>query len=175
MPARVADAHGRLLAMSTDRRFPPPTGDERAVTLGWLDWQRATVHHKSEGVGDAEARRRVLPTSELTVASLVTHLRWVEWHWFERSFLGAPAREAGLDWVVGPEPMAELLAAYDAQCARSRTIVDQHDFDELEAYAPAGIERVSLRWIVGHVIEETARHLGHLDLIREALDGARGY
>ena len=53
--------------------------------------------------------------------------------------------------------------------------MEQHDFDELEAYAPAGVELVSLRWIVGHVVEETARHLGHLDLIREALDGARGY
>lgn len=74
--------------MSTDRRFPPPQGDERAVTLGWLDWQRATVPRKCAGLGDAEARRRVLPTSELTVASLVGHLRWVEWHWFERSSLG---------------------------------------------------------------------------------------
>jgi uncharacterized damage-inducible protein DinB len=145
------------------------------VTLGWLDWQRATVHRKCASLGEAEARRQVLPTSELTVASLVTHLRRTEWHWFERSFLGAPARDASLDWAVGTEPLDELLEAYDAQCARSRTVVDQHDFDELEAYAPAGIELVSLRWIVGHVVEETARHLGHLDLIREALDGARGY
>ena len=161
--------------MSTERRFPPPLGDERAVTLGWLDWQRATVHRKCADLGDAEARRRVVPSSELTVASLVTHLRWTEWHWFERSFLGAPARDASLDWVVGSESLEELLEAYEAQCARSRTIVDQHDLDELEAYAPEGIELVSLRWIVGHVVEETARHLGHLDLIREALDGSRGY
>ena len=161
--------------MSTERRFPPPRGDERAVTLGWLDWQRATVHRKFAGLGDSDAPRQVLPTSGLTVASLVTHLRWTEWHWFERSFLGAPARDASLDWVVGSEPRDELLEAYDAQCARSRTIVEQHDFDELEAYAPEGIELVSLRWIVGHVVEETARHLGHLDLIREALDGSRGY
>ena len=161
--------------MSTERRFPPPRGDERAVTLGWLDWQRATVHRKCAGLGDSEARRQVLPTSELTVASLVTHLRWTEWHWFERSFLGAPARDASLDWVVGSESMDELLEAYEEQCARSRTIVEQHGFDELEVYAPEGIELVSLRWIVGHVVEETARHLGHLDLIREALDGSRGY
>jgi hypothetical protein len=161
--------------MSTERRFPPPRGDERTVTLGWLDWQRATVHRKCAGLGDVEARRQVLPTSALTVASLVTHLRWIEWHWFERSFLGAPARDASLDWVVGSEPLDELLEAYDAQCARSRTIVDEHHFDELEAYAPQGIELVSLRWIVRHVVEETAPHLGHLDLIREALDGSRGY
>ena len=166
---------GRLLTMSTERRFPPPRGDERAVTLGWLDWQRATVHRKSEGLGDSDARRQVLPTSELTVASLVTHLRWTEWHWFERSFLGAPARDASLDWIVGSEALDELLEAYEAQCARSRTIVEQHDFDEVEAYAPEGIELVSLRLIVGHVVEETARHLGHLDLLREALDGSRGY
>ena len=114
------------------------------------------MHRKCAGLGDSEARRQVLPTSELTVASLVTHLRWTEWHWFERSFLGAPARDASLDWVVGSEPLDELLDAYDAQCARSRTIVEQHDFDEVEAYAPAGIELVSLRWIVGHVVEDGA-------------------
>ena len=161
--------------MSTERRFPPPRGDERAVTLGWLDWQRATVHRKCAGLGDADARRQVLPTSELTVASLVTHLRSIEWGCFERNFLGAPAHEVRSDWVVGSEPLDELLETYAEQCARSRAIVDTHDFDELEAYAPEGIELVSLRWIVGHVVEETARHLGHLDLIREALDGSRGY
>ena len=69
---------GRLLTMSIDRRFPPPRGDERAVTLGWLDWQRATVHRKCEG--------------------------------------------------LGAEPLDELLTAYGAQCARSRTIVEQHGF-----------------------------------------------
>ena len=160
-----------------ERQFPPARGDERAVTLGWLDWQRATVHRKCAGLDDEAARRQAVPTSELTVASVVSHLRWVEWGWFERSFVGRPAHEGNQagGWAVDPAPLDELLEAYAAQCARSRAIVEKHDLDDVEAYAPEGIDLVSLRWIVGHVIEETARHLGHLDLLREALDGTRGY
>ena len=163
--------------MSLERRFPPARGDDRAVLLGWLDWQRATVHRKCAGLDDESVVRRAVVTSELTVASVVSHLRWVEWHWFERSFLGRPADEGDPSggWVVTSLTMGRILEAYDAQCARSRAIVEEHDLDDLEAYAPDGIELVSLRWIIGHVTEETARHLGHLDLLREALDGARGY
>jgi uncharacterized damage-inducible protein DinB len=163
--------------MSLERRFPTALGDERAVTLGWLDWQRATVHRKCAGIDEDAARRRAVPTSELTVASVVSHLRWVEWHWFERSFVGRPGHEgdpAG-GWASDLTPLDELLEAYAEQCERSRTTVEQHDLDDVEAYAPEGIDLVSLRWIVGHVTEETARHLGHLDLLREALDGTRGY
>jgi hypothetical protein len=139
-------------------------------------WER-TPPKTSAWVKDEEAaRRRPVPSSELSIASVVSHLRSVEWHWFERSFLGddSDADPSG-GWVLGAEPLAELLDAYDAQCARSRDIVAAHDLDEIEAYAPAGLPLVSLRWIVGHLTEETARHLGHLDLLREAIDGSRGY
>jgi uncharacterized damage-inducible protein DinB len=159
-----------------ERSFPPGLGDERAVSTGWLEWQRATVRRKCEGLDEEAARRRPVPSSELSIASVVSHLRSVEWHWFERSFLGddSDADPSG-GWVLGSQPLAELLDAYDAQCARSRDIVAAHDLDAIEAYAPAGLPLVSLRWIVGHMTEETARHLGHLDLLREAIDGSRGY
>ena len=71
--------------------------------------------------------------------------------------------------------LVRLLAEYAGQCARSRAIVAGHGLAELEIFAPPGIELVSLRWIVGHMVEETARHLGHLDLLREVADGATGY
>lgn len=70
--------------------------------------------------------------------------------------------------------LTELLDSYDEQCARSRAIVAARGLDELEAWAPEGMELVSLHWIMCHVIEETARHLGHLDAIRELVDGMTG-
>ena len=88
---------------------------------------------------------------------------------------GAPARDGTPTRVIGPEPLDELHRRTDARTTRSRTIEEHHDFGEHEAYAPAGVKAHVVAWIVGHVVEETARHLGHLDLIREALDGSRGY
>jgi hypothetical protein len=117
----------------------------------------------------------------MTIAGVVSHLRWVEYGWFEVSFLGEPDRvpstRQGPDaqWQVDGTPLAALLDAYDQQCARSREIVAAHDLDQLEAFAPAGLELVSLRWIVVHLIEETARHLGHLDALRELADGVTSY
>lgn len=163
--------------MSVDRRFPPAQAGEREVLLGWLDWQRATVHRKCAGLSDEVAYQRPIPASALSVASVVAHLRWVESHWFERSFLGreSPAGDGNSGWDVDGVPLDVLLGAYAEQCARSRAIVEQHQLGELEAFAPEGIDVVSLRWILGHLIEETARHVGHLDLLREATDGVRGY
>jgi len=153
------------------------------MLTGWLDWQRATVPIKCEGLSEVDARRALLPSSPaMTIAGVVSHLRWVEHGWFETSFLGAPSREVstadGDPLAQGRPtdiPLARLLGEYEAQCTRSREIVAAHDLDQLEAYAPPGLELVSLRWILGHMIEETARHLGHLDALRELADGSTGY
>jgi hypothetical protein len=101
----------------------------------------------------------------------------VESHWFERSFLGreSATEDPNRGWDVDGVPLVDILSAYAEQCARSQEIVDGHQLGDLETYAPEGIKVVSLRWILGHLIEETARHLGHLDLLREAADGVRGY
>jgi uncharacterized damage-inducible protein DinB len=151
------------------------------MLTGWLDWQRATVRLKCQGLSETDARRALLPSSPLmTVAAVVSHLRWVEYGWFEVSFLGEPDRgpsshgDPDAQWKVDDTPLAVLLDAYDRQCARSREIVTAHDLDQLEAFAPPGLELVSLRWIVVHLIEETARHLGHLDALRELADGVTG-
>jgi uncharacterized damage-inducible protein DinB len=114
----------------------------------------------------------------MTVATLVAHLRWVELAWFEVSFLGAQelATDDPLDLEDPPLASLErLLSEYDAQCVRSNEIVAAARLDDLEAWAPAGLELVSLRWIVTHLIEETARHLGHLDALRELIDGTTSY
>ncbi len=152
------------------------------MLTGWLDWQRATVRLKCAGLSDVDARRAPLPSSPvMTIAGVVSHLRWVEHGWFETSFLGEPDRAPSTDddphapWRVGGIPLARLLDEYDEQCERSRAIVAAHDLDELERFAPPGLELVSLRWILGHLIEETARHLGHLDALRELADGVTSY
>jgi hypothetical protein len=146
---------------------------------GWLDFQRATVRLKCDGLSDAQARLAPLPSSpRMTVATLVAHLTWVEHSWFEVSFLGARELTAQDPFElpsVPSAPLSRLLDDYDAQCVRSREIAAAHDFDDLEAWAPEGLELVSLRWIITHLLEETARHLGHLDTLRELTDGTTSY
>jgi uncharacterized damage-inducible protein DinB len=173
----------RLMGMASEanRQLPEGMGDERAVLLGWLAWQRATVHRKCQGLSDELARRTVRPESATSISAVVSHLAWTERHWFERSFAGQEPPDAlphvaeSSGWDYGGATLAHLLANYAAQCERSDAIIAAHSLDELEAYVPEGNSVVSLRWIVCHMIEETARHLGHLDTLRERADGVTGY
>ncbi len=148
------------------------------MLVGWLEWQQHTVELKCDGVSETDAHHARLGTSpDMTIAGLVAHLTSVERDWLEGSFLGN-VELLGTDshggWRVDGQTLADLLASYRRQTARSREILAGHDLDELEAYAPPGLDLVSLRWILAHLIEETGRHLGHLDLLREMADGSRG-
>jgi uncharacterized damage-inducible protein DinB len=158
----------------------PIAGDERTLLTAWLDYHRTTVARKCEGLSDELAYRRLLPTSPLmTVAGLVGHLRWVEHSWFEHVLMGEPDlgpwtdEEPDKDFEPDGVPLAHLLADYEQQCAVSRKITAALDLDA-EAALDRGRGRVTLRWLLGHMIEETARHNGHIDIIRELLDGATG-
>ena len=143
----------------------------------------AIVHLKCEGLSDEDAHRAVLPSSPLmTVAGIVSHLRWVEHLWFEVVFLGGQAVGPGLD--EGPEdadmmvpgvPLARLLADYARQCAVSSEITAAHPLDEPGRHPDFDDSAATLRWMLIHMVEETARHAGHLDAIRELLDGKTGY
>ncbi|GLY21525.1 DinB family protein [Micromonospora sp. NBRC 101691] len=166
--------------MPPSRTRPPFVADERTQLVGWLDLQRAIVHYKCEGLTDDDAHRAVLPTSPLmTVAGIVSHLRWVENTWFEVLFLGRPAgpqiEEEDADMRVEGVPLARLLAEYDQQCAVSNEIVAAHPLDEVGRHPDYRSAGASLRWMLIHMVEETARHAGHLDTIRELLDGEKGY
>ncbi|MBW0119556.1 DinB family protein [Pseudonocardia abyssalis] len=163
---------------------PPVVADERTQLVGWLDLQRALVRWKCAGLTDEQARRAVLPGSPLmTVAGLVSHLRWTEHCWFEVLFLGGPS--AGNpqfdtdveDADMRPDgvPLARLLDEFDAQWARSDEIVAAHSLDDTGRHPDFSAGAASLRWILLHMLEETARHVGHLDTIREQLDGVTGY
>ncbi|MGY1808828.1 DinB family protein [Blastococcus sp. SYSU D00669] len=168
--------------MTPPRRRPPVVADERTQLLGWLDLQRAIVHYKCEGLSDDAAHRALLPTSPLmTVAGLVAHLRWTEHCWFEVIFAGGPSdvnpqfgEVPGADFAgAAGVPLAQLLDAYARECARSDEIVAAASFDDVAAHGEHGGE--TLRWILHHMLEETGRHVGHLDLLREQLDGTKGY
>ena len=169
--------------MNLDRVRPDFTADERTALLGWLDLQRAIVHWKCEGVSEEDAHRTVLPDSPLmTLAGLVSHLRWVEHCWFEALFRNNPAgnpqfegTEDDEDWRVDGVPLAQLLEDYRRQCDRSNEIVAEHSLDDLGTNPDFGSGRASLRWMLLHMLEETARHAGHADTVRELLDGATGY
>lgn len=162
----------------------PIAWDERTMLTTFLDYARATVHVKCEGLSDRDARRAPLPTSPLmTISGLVNHLRWVEYSWFQVRLLGEedhgpwtdddPDREMR---IAVDFPIAQLLDEYEAQCARYRDVAAALDLDTQSTWTTRSTgETVTLRWILFHLIEETARHNGHIDILREMADGVTGY
>ncbi|MEU7554390.1 DinB family protein [Streptomyces sp. NPDC044571] len=168
--------------MPISRTRPDFTADERTQLVGWLDLQRSIIQWKCEGISEEDAHRPVLPASPLmTVAGIVSHMRWTEQCWFEVLFLDHPATgpqfvgEEDADFMVEGVPLARLLQEYDRQCAASNAIIAAHDLDEVGRNRDFKSGSASLRWMLIHMIEETARHAGHLDTIRELLDGETGY
>lgn len=161
----------------------PPTWDERAMLTTFLDYARATVREKCEGVSEEKARSAPLPGSPLmTLSGLVSHLTWVEYSWFQVTFLGEedrgpwttedPDREFRIALDV---PIAQLLDEYDAQADTYRKLVAETDLLTLSQRKMRSGEPVTLGWILLHLIEETARHNGHVDILREMADGRTGY
>lgn len=166
--------------MTNDTRPSPPlTGGERDQLDGFLDFHRATVHRKALGLSEEDAHRSLLPSALMTVAGLVSHLRWVEAYWFEVVLLGqpdqAPYSDANPDGefeIAATTTMDELLDQYARQCERSREIAAKIDLDAEVPFRQD--RRVNLRWVLIHMVEETGRHAGHLDILRELLDGTTG-
>ncbi len=161
----------------------PDRWDERAVLTTMLDYVRDTVHVKCAGLSEEQARRAPLPGSPLTnISSLVSHLRWVEYYWIRVVLLGeedrAPITEQDPDaeMRLGLDvPIARLLAEYRASCDQLRDLVAPLDLDTpSQGTLSWRREPVTLRWVLMHLIEETARHNGHIDILREMADGVTG-
>ena len=168
------------------RTEPPDSGTECDLLTAYLDFQRETVLLKTEGL-TAEQLARTIPSSSLTLAGLLNHLALVEDSWFPMRFAGHPEDDvwAGIDWDADPDhefrtavdlSPDELRARYADACARSREVVAAApSLDELSVGTSRRTgNRWDLRWVLLHLIEETARHAGHADLIREAIDGTTG-
>jgi uncharacterized damage-inducible protein DinB len=165
------------------RTEPEPSADERVTLVGFLDYYRATILTKIDGLTDEQARTRFVG-SDTSLLGLVRHLSEVERSWFRRRLRGEDAPpmyysdqdpdgdfHPGLDWTI-----AEAVATYERECDVARVIVaDTASLDELTVGPIDGYGApVSLRWILVHMIEETARHAGHADILRELIDGATG-
>jgi len=161
----------------------PPSWDERTVLASMLDYVRDTVHVKCAGLTDEQARRAPLPGSPLTtISGLVSHLRWVEYYWIRVVLLGeqdqAPITDDDPDAEMRLAlsiPLARLLAEYRASCGQLRQLVAPLDLDaSSQGTMSWRTEPVTLRWVLLHLIEETARHNGHIDILREMADGTTG-
>ncbi|CCH34142.1 DinB family protein [Actinosynnema sp. NPDC047251] len=169
----------KIVTTPEDRVDLPFTGDERSLLSGFLDFLRGTVELKLAGLSDEDAARPVLPSPLTTAAGVVKHLRWVENYWFRVALLGHPDEapysraDPDGDWRIGPgETIAGLVGDYAAQCAVSREVAAGLDLDHEVVFR--GDKRLSVRWVLIHLIEETGRHSGHLDVVRELLDGVTG-
>ncbi|MFE6889049.1 DinB family protein [Streptomyces sp. NPDC057694] len=161
----------------------PPAWDERTQLTTFLDYARDTTRAKCEGVSEENARKAILPGSPLmTLSGIINHLRWVEYHWFQVIFLGEEDQGPWTDEDPDREmriavefPVKQLLKEYADQSARYRELVAATELDARAVGTVRGGLHVDLRWILHHLTEETARHNGHLDILRELLDGATGY
>jgi len=152
--------------------------DERTLLESFLDDYRDIVVRKVSGLSDTDARRRLV-ASATTVGGLIKHLRWAEYGWFDqllqqRSDDNRRTHERSWEFEILPdESLPILIAEYQAQCEESRRIAAGYPLDHPVPHRHLGT--VSLRWIYVHMIEETARHTGQLDILREQLDGATGF
>jgi hypothetical protein len=157
---------------------PPEAGTEREVLTGLLDFLRATVINKVAGLTDDQAFGSPIPPSTLSPAGVVKHLTGVERFWFSIDFAG---HDLPWPWTEedphGNFPLApddtlrRIVAGYIDECERSRQVNTGAGLDDL-ARGPE--MTFTLRYALAHMIEETARHCGHLDLLRERIDGLTG-
>ncbi|MFD4999581.1 DinB family protein [Streptomyces buecherae] len=161
------------------RTHPSKVADDRASLTAFLDYQRATLATKCVGLTDAQLRQRAIPTSKLTLLGLVRHAVEVERSWFQTVLNGKslPAlwpRVNGAfgEWQVADADVDEAFTLWRATCEDSRAVVNA--FPTLDARVEFRGESISPRYVLTHMMEEYARHNGHADLLREAVDGAVG-
>ena len=161
----------------------PLSFDDRAQLTTFLNHARATVVWKCSGISEELAHATPLPASPLmSIASVVNHLRWDENGWFTVNLLGEPDTSpfSGEDpdeefRVAAGIPLAQIVADYAAECARSDLAIASVPLETPLKYTRRNGFRPDLRWTILHMIDETARHNGHLDILREMADGATGY
>jgi hypothetical protein len=161
------------------------TQDSDEMLREILQEQRGAVLGIVDGMDEESWHRSVVPTG-WTPAGMVAHLGGAEWHWFQGVAAGRqpeatdgedgdrPAYDPLTVVFTADEPSDEILAFYRDQCAQSEEVLDTMSLSArpLGKHNRRGYEPPNVRWIVLHLIEETARHAGHLDIARELLDGS---
>jgi uncharacterized damage-inducible protein DinB len=172
--------------MTSPVALPEPddqSGDAKQLLLGYLDYYRSVVARKVDGLSEADLRSTRL-RSGWTPLELVKHLVYMERRWLEWGFLGTPVEDPWGDqgpddrWAVAAdESPADLLARLHAGGERTRQIVEAASLPDLAATGGRFGEDEpprTLAWILFHVLQEYARHAGHLDIVRELIDGSVG-
>ena len=168
--------------MTIERPTPPLHAGERATLEGWLDFYRATLALKCEGLSEHQLRAASVPPSSLTLLGLVQHMAEVERNWFRRVLAGetAPpiygpkADPAGHD---GGFELSDGITfdtareTWEAEISHARANCARRQLDQTSPFLGG---QVTLRWIYTHMIAEYSRHNGHADLIRERIDGTTG-
>ncbi|MGW7031843.1 DinB family protein [Streptomyces xanthophaeus] len=164
-----------------ERISPPMTGDERETLRAYLDFHRATLARKCEGLTDEQLRRASMPPSTLSLLGLVRHMAEVERHWFRRVLSGEDLPHLWSDshdfqaaYDASRSSRAEAFAAWEAEVERSRRIEAAAESLDVTMFVPRWEEEASLRLLMLHLIHEYARHNGHADFLREGIDGVTG-
>ena len=170
----------RVTAPEVNRTNAPRHGEERTQLDAWLDFHRDTLIMKCAGLTDEQLRLRSVASSSLTLLGLVRHLAEVERWWFRRQFDGADlgdlfCTEEDPDYDFNGAATSDAAADFAAfreevEAARSTTVGRSLD----ETFTDRRGHTFDLRWVYLHMIEEYARHNGHADFLREAIDGVTG-
>jgi uncharacterized damage-inducible protein DinB len=167
--------------VTQERPGPPAAGSERETLRGFLEFHRATLALKCEGLSDEELRTRSMPPSTLTLLGLVRHMAEVERAWFRRVIAGedvplvwSPDGDYQVAYDASGATRAEAFDAWQAEVAHSRRIEEAAASLDETGYSARGDENVSLRLVMLHVTLEYARHNGHADFLREGIDGTTG-
>ncbi|MGC4892628.1 DinB family protein [Micromonospora sp. DT31] len=167
--------------MQTERIGPPLLAGERESLRAFLDFHRATLALKCEGLTDEQLRRRASPPSTLSLLGLVRHMAEVERTWFRRVI---DAEDVPLVWSEAGDfqeaydardaDVAEAFEAWRREVEHARRIEREAESLDVTGHQARWGEDVSLRLVMLHMLHEYARHNGHADLLREAVDGTVG-
>jgi uncharacterized damage-inducible protein DinB len=167
--------------MTTERIDPPLVGNERIMLRTFLDYHRATLAMKCDGLTDEELRCQSMPPSALSLLGLVRHMTEVERNWFRRVINGEDIplvwSEKGdfqVAYDASTATWAEAFGAWQTETEHSRRIEEAAGSLDLVRHNERWDEDLSLRLVMLHLIHEYARHNGHADLLREGIDGSVG-
>jgi Protein of unknown function (DUF664) len=152
----------------TDRKPPGISADEKTTLLGFLNYLRDAITAKVTGVPEPDVRTPGVP-SGTSLLGLIKHLTFVERYYFQS--------EEVRNWAAtfkptGTDTVDSLLAGYRQAVAAANTVIGS--CDDLAQSIPNPKSAPSMRWLLAHMIEETGRHAGHADIIREQIDGTTG-
>lgn len=167
--------------MTDERPAPPLTGGERETLRAFLDFHRATLAMKCEGLSDDDLRRRSMPPSTLSLLGLVRHMAEVERAWFRRVINAEDIRHVWSEegdfqvaYDASASTRAEAFDAWQSEVGHARRIEREAESLDVTGHQAKWGEDVSLRLVMLHLIHEYARHNGHADFLREGIDGTVG-